>query len=374
MSLPTSDLKYHLYLLLVAVSTDNTDYTRDILECALEFTDCFHDFFLKKDIDEQLFIQMYYLNKAFDDLVNASGTNTDLVLISQSMLALGGSVSGFLCGIVGGFAGGISGFARGLWNQNNLLEYSWTGTFVGVFIGAAVGFRTPQKLIHTPLFRQVKVAMDGLKDTFNQTRDNNVPDLHGYIDKARQILLTDYFDNNVNNLNDCLNSDNVEYEIGTWGAEFVSPILAGSVGHHGFIRVLLNNKYFGMEFTPSPSDFSISPLQSEKRHVSGKKMFEMIGFHLALQETDSFTLLFAATKLKPGETDCVSYINKLLTGTSQEPTRLSRYHATDKPAGHAVRFFIENLAVFPSNLRVLHEQNESENPEQENNCTKYCYT
>ena len=369
MALPATDMKYHLYLLLVSLNTDNTEYTRNILECALEFTDCMYDFFHKENMDDQLFFQIHYLYKSFDDLINVAGTNTEMLITTDAIQNLGGSIVGFATGIVGGFVGGISGITRGIWNQERLWEYSWTGVFVGAFLGAAIGFRSPPKLLRDPLFQQVKYALDGVSETFERMQNDKDITLDSYLEKAYEILLKDYFDNDKTSLDDYMDKERVEYEIGTWGAEFVSPILAGSVGHHAFIRVPINGKYHGMEFTPSPSDFTIPPIQSEKRYISGKKILEMAAFHLCLQKTDAFTAQFFVTKLKPGERDCFSYVNKLLTGTSQDPTCLTRYHPSDKAAGHAVRFFIENLAIFPSNL---HLQLEERNSEETNNGGEGC--
>lgn len=351
MGLPTSDLKYYLYLLLFSINKVNTEYTRSVLECALEFTDCYQDLFLKKENPEALIDQIYYLNKRFEELATTAGTNTNMVRINQAILNIGGSIAGVAFGIVGGVIGGISGFARGLWNQEALWEYSWTGTFVGWFIGAAIGYRSPKKFLKDPLFRQVKFALDGLDGAVDRTK--TIEDLTQtyYKEQAYQNLLTEYFDNDTNKLDEYLNSDEVEYEIGTFGAEFVSPRLAGSLGHHAFIRVPINGKYLGMEFTPSPSDYTKTPIQSEIRTVSGKKILEMYGFHLSLQRTDSLTTEYMLTQLKSGERDCKSYVDKLLIGTSQKPTQIMRYHETDNPAGYAVRFFMEHLGAYPDNLR-----------------------
>jgi hypothetical protein len=355
MGLPTSDLKYPLYLLLFSINKVNTEYTRSVLECALEFTDCYLDFLLNKNDPDEVILRLYYLNKRFEELANTAGTNTNIVLIKQAVLNIGGGIAGVACGVVGGVIGGISGFARGLWNQEALWEYSWTGTVIGLFIGAAIGFRSPKKLLKDPLFRQVKFALDGLEVAVDRTQ--NIEDFtqDDYNKQADQHLLTEYFDNDTSKLDEYLNSDEVEYEIGTFGAEFVSPRMAGSLGHHAFIRIPINGKYLGIEFTPSPSDYTKTPIQSELRKVSGKKILEMYGFHLSLQRTDSLTNKYLVTELKSGERDCKSYINKLLIGTSQEPTRIMRYHETDNTAGYAVRFFMEHLGAYPDNLRFSHE-------------------
>lgn len=355
MDLPTSDLKYHLYLLLFSINEINTDYTRSILECALEFTDSFHNFLVKKKDSGELIDQLYYLNMRFGELATTAGTNTNMVLINQTILNIGGSIAGVACGIVGGVIGGISGFARGLWNQEALWEYSWTGTFIGGAIGAAIGFRSPKKILKDPLFRQVKFALDGMNEALDRAQNMDGLTLSDYKEQAYQTLLSEFFENDTGKLNEYLNSEKVDYEIGTLGAEFVSPRLAGSLGHHAFIRIPINGKWLGIEFSPSPSDYTKTPIQSEVRTVSGNKILEMYGFHLSLQTTDSLTANYIITKLKSGERDCKSYVNKVLIGSSQEPTLNLRYHESDNLAGYAVRFFMDNLGAYPDNLQLSDE-------------------
>lgn len=209
---------------------------------------------------------MYFLNRQYEVLIASAGTNTEGVIITQAVLNPGGSV----CGLAGGFIGGVSGFARCLWNQNHVAEYTWTGIFAGFFLGAAIGFRTPPKLIQTPLFRQVKFALDGLSEALERAQDNEAPNFSVYLEKAYQILFTDYFDNDKDSLDAYLNGDDLEYETGTWGAQFVSPLLAGSVGHHAFIRIPCNGKFFGIEYPP-PLQISPSPLFNRKNARSADK-------------------------------------------------------------------------------------------------------
>lgn len=357
MELPAGDIKYHLYLLLVALNDENSEYTRFILEGAIEFTESLYDFFYKKNEDEKLFIQLYFLNKNFETLINLAGTNSEFVMVEQALLNVGGSFSGLACGVVGGFVGGVCGFARGLWNKN-IWEYSWTGVVTGGFIGSAIGFRTPKRLYKDPVFRQLKYALDGLTESFQRVDAKTQLIFDEYKKKAYAYILKKYFRGDENAFEDYLLSKEAQYEICTQGALFLSPVLAGSVGHHGYIRIPINDRYLGIEFSPSPSDYTKIPIQSEKRCTTGKKIVEMFAFHLFLQETDNFNTKYLMTKLKSGERDCMSYINKLLIGTSQEPTCLKRYHETDNIAGHMLGFFIENLATYPDVI-CFEEQDES---------------
>jgi hypothetical protein len=307
-------------------------------------------------------------------LIAVAGTNTKIVAIKQSVLNIGGSIASLGFGMISGFIGGLSGFVRGLWNSPDLLDDSWLGFttggpsgFVrgllnspdlldnswlgfatGCFLGGAIGFRGPKKLIKDPLFRQMKFSLDNLDEAYiRETIDGF--DMAFYEQKAYEALLNQ-FDNDKDQLDDYLNNDAVEYEIATYNAEFLSPKLAGSVGHHIFIRIPINGTFYGLESTTSPSDFTKASVQSEKRTVSGRKLLEMIACHMILEKTHTINKKYIVTKLKPGERDCFSYINTLLIGTSQKPTILSRLHATDNLIGKTMGFFIKNLSAYPDNL------------------------
>ncbi len=94
-----------------------------------------------------------------------------------------------------------------------------------------------------------------------------------------------------------------------------------------------------------PSDTSEIPAQQEIRKVKGKKIVEMMAFHRKLQETDPCTPLSVLKQMKPGDRDCFSYIDKVLIGTGQEPSKLKRY-ADMTPVGNMVGFFIQKLSPF----------------------------
>lgn len=338
MRIPSSDLKYHLYLLLVSLTNINTEYTRAVLDKAQKLSD-YLACPLKKDKDEAV-LALY-----FEGLVNTAGINNNKTIIIQGIINICGAVLGFASGLLGSLIGGICGFARGVSKRDSLWEYLWTGLVVGGFLGAAIGFRSPNKLLNNPLFNQIKSALNGLVNTYVRLHARDELKL-GYEEKAYSILLKDYFYNNKIELDNYLNTSEVSYEIATFGAEFISQKLAGSIGHHFFIKIPIKDKFFGIELSLSPSDYIKTPVQLEKRVVTGRKVLEMIGLHLSLEKIDYLSPRYIAFKLKFGEIDCMSYINKILIGTSQESTYLSRYHESDNRAGKVVRFLVERISIY----------------------------
>lgn len=349
MRLPTSELKYSLYLLLLSLNNQNTEYTRAVLESAMKFTDALY-YFLKKSREQEKILSLYFLNNRLENLIKVAGTNTTSIAVKQSVLNIGGSIASIGIGIIGAIIGGFCGLAKGLWNKELPFKYSLVGLVAGFCAGAAIGFRGPKRLCKDPEFRKVKFAMDKLNDASNRVETYEMQ-REEFETKAYEKLL-ECFEGNVIRLDAFLNEDKFEYEIATFGAEFISPKLRGSIGHHVFIRIPINGKFLGIEFATSPSEIEKIPIQVERRLVSGRKILEMIAFHLAILNTHSPNVKYIVTKLKSGETDCFSYINTILTATNQQPTSLSRFHKSDNLVGHVLGFFIKNLSAFPDKLQI----------------------
>lgn len=356
--LPASDLKYPLYLLWLTLHKNGRlNQAHSILTAAIAFTDSLQAFLnahRTQQAELQSLVEFQTLQQQYDALIDISGTNTTAVHMRQAVLNVGGTVAAISGSIVGGFIGGISGFARGLWNVDRSfsLEYTWTGILTGGFLGAALGFRSPKKICKNPAFRQLKFANDALgyafKNTVQRTIQSQDPVLDSFKDRAYQILLAQFFDGRKNRLDAFLAAEQHSYEIVTQRAQFISPKLEGFIGHHSFIRIPIEGRYFGIELTVTPSDCTLTPLQSETRTTSGYNMLNMIAMHLFYRETDS--LNFLITKLKSGENDCFRRINDVLIGTNQAPTKLRRFPVTDNSISRSIGFFINGLSTFPEPL------------------------
>ena len=75
-----------------------------------------------------------------------------------------------------------------------------------------------------------------------------------------------------------------------------------------------------LEFTTGKSDIKRTPSQTEIRTASGREVIEMLLFHEQLQMTHAATPYYLVAKMKQGEVDCLSYVNKFLTCTNQKAT------------------------------------------------------
>lgn len=363
--LPTSDLKYPLYLLGLALHKNSrSNRAHSILTAAIAFTDSLQAFLnacRTQQSEMQSLIEFQTLQQQYKALIDISGTNTTGVKWRQAVLNLGGTVAAIGGGIVGGVIGGISGFARGLWNmdQGFSLAYTLSGVITGGFLGAALGFRSPKKICKNPAFRQLKFANDALgyayENTIQRTIQSQDPLLDSFKDRAYQILLAQFFDGRKNKLDAFLAEEQHPYEIATQNVQFISTKLEGFIGHHSFIRIPIEGRYFGIELTDSPSDYTLTPLQSETRTAPGYVILDMIAMHLFYRETDNLDFLF--TKLKSGENDCFRRINDSLIGTNQSPTKLRRFPATDNSISRSLGFFINGLSTYPEPLEEVVSSN-----------------
>ena len=84
-------------------------------------------------------------------------------------------------------------------------------------------------------------------------------------------------------------------------------------------------------------------------------------FHTLLQQTHACTPKYIVKKMKSGDVDCLSYVNKILTGTSQKATKIGRFDGSENWVGrNVVGFFIRNLSPFDQNILINDDKNNEE--------------
>jgi len=124
-------------------------------------------------------------------------------------------------------------------------------------------------------------------------------------------------------------------------------MLHGYLGHHVYIDIKIMQKEYLIEFALIPADSKETPAQSESRIVTGQKLIEMLALNRKYQETNPSTLAFALGRLKFGDRDCFSYVNKILVGSSQAQVNVTRF-ANMTPVGNLVGNIVEYLSPFHS--------------------------
>ncbi|ASQ46484.1 hypothetical protein [Legionella clemsonensis] len=352
--LPPGEIKYHLLLLINVLQNTPTAFTATFLKEVEVFIESFNCLISME------FSATPELQKAFEkvlshyqQLIVLAKIETFNARLIRGLLHLGASILALLLGVVGGLMGGIAGFARGMWHFHNPFSSFAIGLVTGMLLGATFGFRIPKKLFKDVLFRQLKFCLDGIHECVKEAQQNKLLSFTSYKEKVKQRLLNDHFKNEKVALNNFLQNPNVSYEINTLRARFISPSLEGYLGQHAFIKININDQSppRTIEFATAPSDLLRPVTQCERRIVSGEKIVEMLALHEQLQVTHACTVDYILLKMKPGENDCLSYVNKILIGTSQQPTTVKRFDGKENWLGkYIIGFFIQKLSPFEQDI------------------------
>ncbi|MDX1837472.1 hypothetical protein DIZ81_06015 [Legionella taurinensis] len=343
--LPSHEIKYFLLLLATTLKQKPTPYASNVLKAAMALTDQCHAFLSVNDpslVDASL----KAVQQRYQDLVQIAGTNSAQTQLIQGILNVGGALAALILGILGGLIGGFSGLLRAGARLENPFNHALIGFITGFFVGAMIGFRAPKKLFKEETFRQIKYTLDGLGRSLNHLASSQYQPLNHYLDKVKNRLLIEYFNMNQDALDRFLESPQT-YEIVTFEARFISDALRGYVGHHALIKLAIGDKHLALEFSLGGSDLKQAPVQRENRQVDGRQLVRMMALHEHLQTTHACTKRFIATRMKPGETDCLSYVNLILTGTNQPATTLKRLTAQDSLPGKMIGFFATCFSPFP---------------------------
>ena len=129
--------------------------------------------------------------------------------------------------------------------------------------------------------------------------------------------------------NTFIESEQQKFQVCTTTAGYISKHLKGYLGHHTLIRYKINgikNEPLEYVFGPKKTPGYVDQYETE-RTVSGKKLFEMIMLDRTLQETHT-GLRNAGRTYEIGSNDCRNYVDKILIGTGQPPTLISRFNKT----------------------------------------------
>ncbi|VEH30428.1 hypothetical protein [Legionella sainthelensi] len=213
-----------------------------------------------------------------------------------------------------------------------------------------MGFRDPKKLFKDEFLRQIEFGLNGLyrcmenlQQTITPNHSENKSFKH-YLNEEK--ILQQCFENNIQRFEQFL-EENITYEINSFKAGFIGgSSLHGYLGHHFYIVIKIEKSEFLFEFTQAPADTGEKPDQQELRTVKGRKIIEMLALHNKLQETMPCTVGHVLKSMKPGDNDCQTFINKVLLGTNQPATTLSRYNDMNS-VGSMIGFFIKNSVLSP---------------------------
>ncbi|MFG0170975.1 hypothetical protein [Legionella pneumophila] len=334
--LPAGEFKYYLYILLESIKSQNVPSRHEFLAVLLKLLDTLHKLkelktpnFLDNQCPSSQLLKELALHLC--ELQRVAKTHHFAAQVMIILLHIGGIISAVALSVVGGLLGGILGFVNGLCEYKPVIGFL-VGTFTGTVLGGLFGFRAPKKLFKNEVQRQIKFGLDGLGESLDNVNQeyslsmfspNKIKPFSFYLGQVEGEIKQLF--NDDSEYEEFLNHE-IDYEINSFLASFIGEsLLHGCVGHHAYIKVNIKNREYLIEFTPQPTDTKEAPAQSETRTVSGKKIVEMLAYHKKLQETNAPTASFILTKMKPGDNDCFSYVNKILIGTNQQGATIKRF-------------------------------------------------
>lgn len=348
---PTGEINYYLFILARSIQDKYNEKNRLFLSALLDFINTLDQFYSSNPNDPPTDCADQLI-KNYEKLLDSAETHTFSAITKRALIQLGALIMAFLLSLLGATIGSMAGFARGIWQHQPLTGFL-VGLLIGFFIGGILGFRLPKKLMKDVVNRQLTFGLDGLKHCVDQLKEktpihspsgqsaNPLPSYYTVTEeKIKQQFATE------EECNTFLSAE-IGYEINSYHASFIAnPMLHRYLGHHVYIKMFINEKPYLIEFTPAPSDLSTKSVQNEKRAATGRKLIEMLAYHQKLQETHHASIDVIAKKIKPGDNDCLSYVNKVLIGSSQKATQLQRFYDMTR-VGSGIGFFIEKLSPFP---------------------------
>ena len=327
-SLSSGEIKYYLYLLVTAIKDKNNLQTQQFLTQLFSLLETLKSLHNLKSFDEPEFNDLFKkVREHYTALGKLAETNQFSAELKVYLLNAAGATLALVFGLMGGIIGGLFGLARGIWNYHPF-RGPVVGIFAGMLMGAILGYRLPKKLFKDEMQRQLKFGLDGADSCFNEMQKE-------VLSKSKVRPIFEYRDEVEAEIRALFESEEeykqfldskVNYLINTLAATFIGdPMLAGYVGHHTYIKINIKAAQYLVEFAPEPSNLSNPPTQSEQRTVEGRKLIEVLAYHRKLQETHTCDANYILTKAKPGDTDCLSYVDKVLIGTNQPATKVTRY-------------------------------------------------
>lgn len=347
LAVPFDEIKYYLLLTYSAIIEKNDDQYDPLLDeleqLSLKLSDLLsHNNGLSEETLTD--ICLHYQN-----LRTLSKTKGMGIKVGYALINLGSVLLAVLTGTVGTLSGVASGLIRSVWEFSNPFKNTFFGLVIGFSFGATVGFRAPKKLLKNEFTRQLMFSINGISNCLKQIQQESFLPIIVYKQEILNELLTRCFDEDKTALEEFLQAEHT-IEIATFKAQFLSETLEGYLGHHACIKIdvpeLKEVKL--IEFSSSPSNFSQRDTsQTEKRQVTGEKIVEMLALHAQLQVNHTCNLAYQLTKMKPGENDCFSYVNKILLGTNQKATELRRFDGRENWVGqNIIGFFTKKLSPF----------------------------
>lgn len=348
LTLPACELHYFLQLLINSIKSKPSKLTMKFAdELSLFISNLSQLQTISNAESQNNHIEKLLIN--YQTLCEISKVSSWPVKIGYFLLKVGGALAALLAGMVCGLIGGFAGFGRGIINLSNPFSEGLIGVVTGYMTGAAIAFRAPSKLFKNELTRQIKFCLDGISVCINRFEENGLTEFNRLKEKKRAVVAGLFKDNPAEF--DLFLNGKIPYSICTLNAQFISPSLEGFIGQHALINIPIKGQNFLLELSPSKSDLTRPAQQIDERLVDGATIINMLALHELLQQNHYCSLKYALIDMKPGDNDCLSYVNKILTGTYQDATKVRRFSKEENwISRNIVSFFVQGVSPFKQNI------------------------
>jgi hypothetical protein len=354
-NLPSTEFNYYIAVLLASIKNEKNSkkyiYLLENINSLCKEVKNFYDRQLnEQDIDPMI--------NALNDLIKASSMKSIPHHIKRNLI----NVCSVVVCIITGFIGSIVGFTLGFFSK--ILGGFSLGLLSGLAIGGLVGVRATNKLFQSDIDIKVEFAINNLARLQNELTDRK--SIQEYEEDTKDYILKTFFseidDNEKEEHFERFLQSNQEFEICTTSAGHIAKSLKGNLGHHALIRFKINGvKHIPIEFGDRLKTPNFVDQSETKRVVSGQKLFEMLILDRRLQESHGGTS--NAIKIYDiGSDDCRTYVDKILIGTGQDPTKIGRFSKNDTTIGRKI---VEPLITFFSKIKQDELHTLLENPDDE---------
>ncbi|MBL7480486.1 GlsB/YeaQ/YmgE family stress response membrane protein [Legionella bononiensis] len=284
----------------------------------------------------------------YSALIKETGANGILYKSRQALLNLGGFIIGLVTGIIGAVVGSISLTLSDIKNFR-LPTGLFIGAFTGFIVGLVIGNRAPHSLLKEGETRLIRHAVRKLETSFESlfTSIN-----HDYMEEIKDEVLKEYFSGDAEQFNAFLKTKQ-KYEILGIEAEFLSPKLKGSLGHHSFIKFTINDVVDKPKLIELgiPSNDVTEFSQQESRETTGEQLIRMLSMHKILQEQYEVRLsniLKFYNRYEVGINDCHTYIDKILISVDEPVSQVKRFTSSDTIFGHIIGSLLNFFNPLPA--------------------------
>ena len=347
-TLPSNEFSYYIAMLLASIQNEShPEQYKVLLENSQVLIHKLKQFYKHPEDAEKNIIP---LTKAVNELIKASAMQTIPHSIKRALIGICGATIALFAGI----ACGLIGFSAGLLSNYTIIgniKGAGLGFFAGFAIGAFTGYHSPRTLVQSAIDTKIEFCIDNLTRLRDELIDRKTHE--EYQSETKNYIIDTFFqevpaDQKEEQFQKFLKEPQ-EYQVCTTTAGHISPSLKGHLGHHSLIRFKINgNKDIPIEFGDRGKIPNFVDQSEKARVVTGQKLFDMLVLERMLQETHESGINSALRIYDLGNDDCRTYIDKILIGTGQDPTKIGRFSDHDTLLGRRV---VAPLATFFSKTR-----------------------